>query len=92
MEELVTCPVCSEVFAGKTKEPVVLHYCGHIFCRSCLLTLEAEKPLLECPTCRKIHLGQSVSDIPVLYAVQGLSDDYRKAKVNTGRQEMIYLI
>ncbi|KAG7164190.1 E3 ubiquitin-protein ligase TRIM39-like [Homarus americanus] len=40
MEEL-TCSVCSEMFEGGLREPVVLPQCGHTFCRPCLLNLQS---------------------------------------------------
>ncbi|XP_068578073.1 nuclear factor 7, ovary-like [Cebidichthys violaceus] len=47
-EEDLCCSVCCDVF----KDPVLLS-CSHSFCRRCLRNWWAEKPLQECPVCKR---------------------------------------
>ncbi|XP_039640634.1 E3 ubiquitin-protein ligase TRIM39-like [Perca fluviatilis] len=47
-EEDFCCAVCHEVF----RDPVVLS-CSHSFCRDCLKSWWAEKPIQECPVCKR---------------------------------------
>ncbi|XP_028460364.1 E3 ubiquitin-protein ligase TRIM39-like [Perca flavescens] len=48
LEEDLCCPVCHEVF----KDPVVLS-CSHSFCKDCLQSWWTEKPVKECPVCKR---------------------------------------
>nr|UKR35586.1 Trim35 protein [Chionodraco hamatus] len=48
LEEDFCCSVCHGVF----KDPVVLS-CSHSFCRDCLQSWWREKPLRECPLCKR---------------------------------------
>ncbi|XP_031171486.1 E3 ubiquitin-protein ligase TRIM39-like isoform X1 [Sander lucioperca] len=48
LEEDFCCPVCHEVF----KDPVVLS-CSHSFCKDCLQSWWTEKPVKECPVCKR---------------------------------------
>ncbi|KAG7166073.1 Tripartite motif-containing protein 72-like 2, partial [Homarus americanus] len=66
MDDL-TCSVCSEVFEGGVREPVVLPQCGHTFCRACLINLQARDPAFSCPTCRSSYSGPPVADLPVAH-------------------------
>ncbi|XP_044205484.1 zinc-binding protein A33-like isoform X1 [Thunnus albacares] len=47
-EEDLCCPVCHDVF----RDPVVLS-CSHSFCKDCLKSWWREKPIHECPVCKK---------------------------------------
>ncbi|XP_059184866.1 nuclear factor 7, ovary-like [Centropristis striata] len=47
-EEDLTCPICQEIF----KNPVVLS-CSHSFCKDCLQEWWTEKPIHECPVCKR---------------------------------------
>nr|XP_053647388.1 uncharacterized protein LOC128698955 [Cherax quadricarinatus] len=71
MEEL-SCSVCSEVFLGGVRDPVVLPQCGHTFCRPCLLSLETMHYSLKCPACRRRHKGASVTHLPTNFTVLNL--------------------
>ncbi|XP_029991567.1 tripartite motif-containing protein 35-like [Sphaeramia orbicularis] len=47
-EMACSCPICFEIF----RDPVVLS-CSHSFCKDCLCNWWAEKPLHECPVCKR---------------------------------------
>ncbi|XP_059201164.1 nuclear factor 7, ovary-like [Centropristis striata] len=47
-EEDHCCPVCHDVF----RDPVVLS-CSHSFCKGCLSSWWKEKPIRECPVCKR---------------------------------------
>ncbi|XP_028458788.1 E3 ubiquitin-protein ligase TRIM39-like [Perca flavescens] len=47
-EEDFCCSVCHEVF----RDPVVLS-CSHSFCRDCLKSWWTQKPIQECPVCKR---------------------------------------
>ncbi|XP_038152619.1 nuclear factor 7, brain-like [Cyprinodon tularosa] len=48
LEEDLCCPVCQDVF----KDPVLLS-CSHSFCKECLKNCWREKPVKECPVCKR---------------------------------------
>nr|XP_046240935.1 E3 ubiquitin-protein ligase TRIM35-like [Scatophagus argus] len=64
----LSCPVCHDIF----KDPVVLS-CSHSFCRDCLQTWWREKPVQECPVCKKIPL---MSDPPRNLALKNLCETF----------------
>ncbi|XP_042261496.1 nuclear factor 7, ovary-like [Thunnus maccoyii] len=47
-EEDLCCPVCHDVF----RDPVLLS-CSHSFCKDCLKSWWREKPIHECPVCKR---------------------------------------
>ncbi|XP_044205492.1 nuclear factor 7, ovary-like [Thunnus albacares] len=47
-EEGLCCPVCHDVF----RDPVLLS-CSHSFCKDCLKSWWGEKPIHECPICKR---------------------------------------
>uniref|UniRef100_A0A672YSE2 Uncharacterized protein n=1 Tax=Sphaeramia orbicularis TaxID=375764 RepID=A0A672YSE2_9TELE len=47
-EEDYCCPVCQDVY----RDPVVLS-CSHSFCKVCLQNWWTEKPIRECPVCKR---------------------------------------
>ncbi|CAI5768149.1 E3 ubiquitin-protein ligase TRIM7-like [Podarcis lilfordi] len=48
--EEATCPICLEYF----RDPVIIHECGHNFCRSCLIQCwEKSEGEASCPQCRE---------------------------------------
>ncbi|XP_060126759.1 E3 ubiquitin-protein ligase TRIM7-like [Zootoca vivipara] len=48
--EEATCPICLEYF----RDPVIIHECGHNFCRSCLIRCwEKSEGEASCPQCRE---------------------------------------
>ncbi|XP_047204509.1 nuclear factor 7, brain-like [Girardinichthys multiradiatus] len=48
LEEDLCCPVCQDIF----KDPVLLS-CSHSFCKECLKNWWREKPVQECPVCKR---------------------------------------
>uniref|UniRef100_A0A3Q2DK82 Uncharacterized protein n=1 Tax=Cyprinodon variegatus TaxID=28743 RepID=A0A3Q2DK82_CYPVA len=58
------CSVCNEVF----KDPVVLS-CGHSFCKECLKKWWREKPVQECPFCKR---RSSKSNPPISLSLKNL--------------------
>ncbi|KAK7084609.1 hypothetical protein SK128_024095 [Halocaridina rubra] len=79
MEEL-TCPVCSEAYATRTREPVILPKCGHTFCRPCLANLQMISPAFKCPTCRAVHKGPTVASLPTVFIVLNILEKIEKEK------------
>lgn len=67
--EATTCSVCYEPYtATEDKEPVVL-YCGHTFCRSCILGIEQYKGFVHCPLCNKSAGTQPAHTLPRNYSL-----------------------
>ncbi|XP_063588387.1 uncharacterized protein LOC134765632 [Penaeus indicus] len=79
MEQDLTCGVCSELYSEGQREPVLLPNCGHCFCRPCLLSLE-KNGCLECPFCRRLNDSVPVLQLPVVFALLGLSKYFRRSK------------
>lgn len=86
MEDELLCGVCREMYMAGQREPVVLPFCGHAFCRSCLVKLEEDSgelgSCLSCPTCRTPHKNVSVHALPPVFALLHLSENYRKCLVS----------
>nr|XP_046240929.1 zinc-binding protein A33-like [Scatophagus argus] len=68
LEQDLSCPVCHDIF----KDPVVLS-CSHSFCRDCLQTWWREKPVKECPVCKR---KSSRSDPPRNLALKNLCETF----------------
>ncbi|XP_005750969.1 nuclear factor 7, ovary-like [Pundamilia nyererei] len=66
-EEDLCCSVCQEVF----RDPVLLS-CSHSFCKDCLKRSWRERPIHECPFCKKI----SVYDPPLNRALKNLCESF----------------
>uniref|UniRef100_A0A3B4WND6 Ketohexokinase n=1 Tax=Seriola lalandi dorsalis TaxID=1841481 RepID=A0A3B4WND6_SERLL len=64
-EDDLSCPVCQDIF----KNPVVLS-CSHSFCKDCLQSWWREKPIQECPICKR---RSSKSDPPRNLALKNLN-------------------
>lgn len=79
MEQDLACGVCSELYLEGQREPVLLPNCGHTFCRRCLLSLE-RNGCLECPFCRRLNDDVPVLQLPVVFALLGLSRHFRRSK------------
>ena len=48
MEDILTCPVCLELFNMQERVPLVLS-CGHTLCRSCVQGISAASHQVQCP-------------------------------------------
>ncbi|XP_060126771.1 E3 ubiquitin-protein ligase TRIM7-like [Zootoca vivipara] len=56
--EEATCPICLEYF----RDPVIIHECGHNFCRSCLIRCwESSEGEASCPQCRETVEQSSIT-------------------------------
>ncbi|XP_077778815.1 zinc finger protein RFP-like [Podarcis muralis] len=56
--EEATCPICLEYF----RDPVIIHECGHNFCRSCLVQCwEKSEGEASCPQCRETVEQSSIT-------------------------------
>ncbi|CAL4068507.1 unnamed protein product, partial [Meganyctiphanes norvegica] len=53
--------------------PIMLPGCGHTFCRTCLRSI-TRRTKLECPTCRKLHNGIEVNELPINYALLSMTE------------------
>uniref|UniRef100_A0A667WBZ7 Uncharacterized protein n=1 Tax=Myripristis murdjan TaxID=586833 RepID=A0A667WBZ7_9TELE len=62
------CPVCQDVF----KDPVLLS-CSHSFCRACLQSWWTEKPIKDCPVCKR---RSSRSDPPRNLVLKNLCEAF----------------
>uniref|UniRef100_A0A8C6WK48 Nuclear factor 7, brain-like n=1 Tax=Neogobius melanostomus TaxID=47308 RepID=A0A8C6WK48_9GOBI len=67
----LSCSVCQDVFS----DPVLLS-CSHSFCRECLKTWWAQKPLKPCPLCNR---RSSREDPPLNLALMNLCLDYKQS-------------
>ena len=59
LKDELNCPVCIEILT----KPTMLVECGHIFCKTCVETLESSLNSVQCPICRaplktKKHLAE----------------------------------
>lgn len=75
LEELLTCPVCQDIFRDPRQLP-----CGHSMCQSCLNNLleHSSNSPLRCPDCRA-QFGEVV-DVQKSYALAHISEDYKLFK------------
>ncbi|XP_056129501.1 E3 ubiquitin-protein ligase TRIM39-like [Lampris incognitus] len=69
-EEDLSCPLCHDIF----KDPVVLS-CSHSFCKDCLQKWWRDKPLRECPLCKR---RSSKSEPPCSLALKNLCETFLK--------------
>ncbi|XP_056129127.1 E3 ubiquitin-protein ligase TRIM35-like [Lampris incognitus] len=69
-EEDLSCRVCHDIF----KDPVVLS-CSHSFCKDCLQKWWRDKPLRECPLCKR---RSSKSEPPCSLALKNLCEAFLK--------------
>ncbi|XP_037540672.1 tripartite motif containing 35-39 [Nematolebias whitei] len=67
-EEDLCCSICQEVF----RDPVVLP-CSHSFCKVCLRNWWREKPMHECPICKR---RSAVKDPPVSLVLKNLCESF----------------
>ncbi|XP_029899981.1 zinc-binding protein A33-like [Myripristis murdjan] len=67
-EEDLCCPVCHDIF----KDPVLLS-CSHSFCKACLQSWWTEKPIKDCPVCKR---RSSRSDPPHNLVLKNLCEAF----------------
>ncbi|XP_023265229.1 nuclear factor 7, ovary-like [Seriola lalandi dorsalis] len=85
-EDDLSCPVCQDIF----KNPVVLS-CSHSFCKDCLQSWWREKPLQECPVCKR---RSSKSDPPRNLALKNLCETFllqRDQRASAGSESLCSL-
>ncbi|XP_023265235.1 nuclear factor 7, ovary-like [Seriola lalandi dorsalis] len=85
-EDDLSCPVCQDIF----KNPVVLS-CSHSFCKDCLQSWWREKPIQECPVCKR---RSSKSDPPRNLALKNLCDTFllqRDQRASAGSEPLCSL-
>ncbi|XP_067442137.1 E3 ubiquitin-protein ligase TRIM35-like [Thunnus thynnus] len=68
LEEDLSCPICQDIF----KDPVVLS-CSHSFCKDCLQRWWEQKPMKECPVCKR---RSSRSDPPHNLVLKNLCETF----------------
>ncbi|KAJ8359654.1 hypothetical protein SKAU_G00161790 [Synaphobranchus kaupii] len=72
LEDDLTCPVCCDVF----RDPVVLR-CSHSFCKECLGTYWTDKPIKDCPSCRR---RSSTDKPPANLSLRNIVEFYHNAQ------------
>ncbi|XP_056242217.1 E3 ubiquitin-protein ligase TRIM39-like [Seriola aureovittata] len=85
-EDDLSCPVCQDIF----KNPVILS-CSHSFCKDCLQSWWREKPLQECPVCKR---RSSKSDPPRNLALKNLCETFllqRDQRASAGSEPLCSL-
>ncbi|XP_056242158.1 E3 ubiquitin-protein ligase TRIM39-like [Seriola aureovittata] len=87
-EDDLSCPVCQDIF----KNPVVLS-CSHSFCKDCLQSWWREKPIQECPICKR---RSSKSDPPRNLALKNLCEAFslqrdQRASASAGSEPLCSL-
>uniref|UniRef100_A0A4W6FEF9 Uncharacterized protein n=1 Tax=Lates calcarifer TaxID=8187 RepID=A0A4W6FEF9_LATCA len=85
-EEDLSCPVCQDIF----KYPVVLS-CSHSFCKDCLQSWWREKPIQECPVCKR---RSSRADPPRNLALKNLCETFlqeRDQRTSAGSEPLCSL-
>ncbi|XP_060126761.1 E3 ubiquitin-protein ligase TRIM7-like isoform X1 [Zootoca vivipara] len=96
--EEATCPICLEYF----RDPVIIHECGHNFCRSCLIQCwETSEGEASCPQCRETveqssitrnqQLANFVEIIQKFSHPEGKEDGEGKGRVCQKHQEPLKL-
>ncbi|XP_073325084.1 E3 ubiquitin-protein ligase TRIM35-like [Pagrus major] len=68
LEKDLSCPVCHDIF----KDPVILS-CSHSFCKDCLQSSWREKPVQECPVCKR---RSSRTQPPVSLVIKNLCETF----------------
>lgn len=81
LEEMLTCPVCQDIFKDPRQLP-----CGHSMCMSCLENMmdhTSDMPF-RCPDCRG-YFGHTIA-VQKSYALANIAEDFR---VNRRRRVFI---
>ncbi|XP_047203510.1 nuclear factor 7, brain-like [Girardinichthys multiradiatus] len=83
LEEDLCCPVCQDIF----KDPVLLS-CSHSFCKECLKNWWREKPVQECPVCKR----RSSKDKPPLnLALKNLCETFLQQRDQRSSEDLCSL-
>ncbi|CAI5768146.1 E3 ubiquitin-protein ligase TRIM7-like [Podarcis lilfordi] len=96
--EEATCPICLEYF----RDPVIIHECGHNFCRSCLVQCwEKSEGEASCPRCREtveqssIRRNQQLANVVEIAQkfshLEGKEEGEGKGKICEKHQEPLKL-
>ncbi|XP_038161988.1 nuclear factor 7, ovary-like [Cyprinodon tularosa] len=83
LEEDLCCPVCQDVF----KDPVVLS-CSHSFCKECLKNWWREKPVKECPVCKR---RSSKDEPPLNLALKNLCETFLQQREQRASEDLCSL-
>ncbi|KAK5614146.1 hypothetical protein CRENBAI_008603 [Crenichthys baileyi] len=75
LEEDLCCPVCQEIF----EDPVVLS-CSHSFCKECLKNWWREKPVQECPVCKR---RSSKAEPPLSLTLKNLCETFLQQRAKS---------
>ncbi|XP_074544010.1 nuclear factor 7, ovary-like isoform X2 [Halichoeres trimaculatus] len=80
LEEMLTCPVCQDIFKDPRQLP-----CGHSVCMSCVEGMIDHSSFIpfRCPNCRR-YFGEVVT-VQRNYALSGIAEDFR---INRSRKEL----
>ncbi|XP_047203670.1 nuclear factor 7, ovary-like [Girardinichthys multiradiatus] len=83
LEEDLCCPVCKDIF----KDPVVLS-CSHSFCKECLKNWWREKPVQECPVCKR---RSSRNEPPLNLALKNLCETFLQQRDQRSSEDLCSL-
>ncbi|XP_030002483.1 tripartite motif-containing protein 35-like [Sphaeramia orbicularis] len=81
-EEDYCCPVCQDVY----RDPVVLS-CSHSFCKVCLQNWWREKPIRECPVCKR----RSLKRPPCNLALRNVCESFLQQRNQTDSESVCSL-
>ncbi|XP_032426192.1 nuclear factor 7, ovary-like [Xiphophorus hellerii] len=83
LEEDLCCSVCQDVF----KDPVLLS-CSHSFCKECLKNWWREKPVKECPVCKR---RSSRDSPPCNLALKNLCETFLQQREQRASEDLCSL-
>ncbi|XP_038161991.1 tripartite motif-containing protein 35-like [Cyprinodon tularosa] len=83
LEKDLCCPVCQDVF----KDPVLLS-CSHSFCEECLKNWWREKPVKECPVCKR---RSSKDEPPLNLALKNLCETFLQQREQRASEDLCSL-
>uniref|UniRef100_A0A3Q2E5C6 Uncharacterized protein n=1 Tax=Cyprinodon variegatus TaxID=28743 RepID=A0A3Q2E5C6_CYPVA len=83
IQEDLCCPVCQDVF----KDPVVLS-CSHSFCKECLKNWWRQKPVKECPVCKR---RSSRAEPPLNLTLKNLCETFLQQREQRASEDLCSL-